>query len=76
MLNLCPGVIKLLSGGGDPLGFDSRPAGLLPDEPILDTFAGPWGFSQECETGFDGRVELKTTNRDAVAHFLPSVAGD
>ena len=43
----------------------------LGDEPVFDFFPGPGGFAQEGETGFEGGIELETTDGDAPAHFQP-----
>ena len=44
-----------------------------PDVEVLHFLAGPWGFSQKGEAGFNARITLETADLDPESEFLPAV---
>ena len=50
--------------------------GLLRDEPRFDFLACPVCLAQKREAGFDARIHLEATDRDALPHFDPTKARD
>ncbi len=48
----------------------------LVDEPIFHFLARPGGLAQKRKTGFHGRIELETSDRNAAAHFTPAMTLD
>jgi len=48
----------------------------LLNEPVFNLLAGPGGFPQERETGFDRRIQLKTADGNTPPHLAPTVPLD
>jgi hypothetical protein len=43
---------------------------------VFNLFAGPWGFTQKCQTRFDAGIVIKTSDFDFVTQVFPSVKID
>jgi len=46
------------------------------DEPFFNFRARPWCLAQKRKTGFYARIELKTTDGDAMSHLSPTMTRD
>ncbi len=46
------------------------------DEPCFNFRARPWCFAEKRKAGLHARIELKTTDRDAMAHLSPTMPRD
>ena len=46
------------------------------DEPCFNSRARPRCFAQKCKTGLYARIDLKTTDGDAMSHLSPTMLRD